>query len=664
MSNDESVTEDNQEWQLAELVDAIASEIDHAADTLSLKSYARGKSLAIKQLNLDLEVTVRRGRDGEIWFRTVVDPKENAATVLKLDFTQVLQSQLDGLRKPLDRPVDNRPLATLPDITDAEIKQLNAIAIYSVDDLERYTQTPAMIAEVSRKTDIPDARIRMWRQLPFLNEVKPAKSPPGSSVVIEGGNFGSVPSPDALVLFQGQPAKIISWSESRLSVIMPQVRGVGVLFAVIDGQTTNTLPWEATTIDLLVRDIILNPPLPVAGDLITLEADLINQGSSPSGSFQVEWTINNLSDLSPHGTLQPNQRSQDSSIRHQLRFKAGFHMIRFTADPQQQLPDINPSNSTFTKKIWVKSRQELTIADFRPIKTLDPLLNPTLGPADVLSLVFRGLCRFNSLRGLLVPDLAVKWKLETVDKITKILYFQLHDNLRFHDGTPLTVADVEFTYQVLRKIDSPWRKLVLTSIRDIKVVDQKTIAFTLQSAPQRLPSQFHRLRAIDSIEPVTKPPIHPQLLTVGIVPRHGYGTKHFGIKPIGTGPFQVETFGSSGIQLSAFPDYWQGTPRFDQIVIPVICDHNQLLDMVLSHKVSAAVIPYSKDLAKTLRENQELTVVPLTQSQPQLLQVQSTRIQERMPNRFNTNWNAHLWYSTSESGEVQSFGLEGVGSRD
>ncbi|NEO77952.1 MAG: hypothetical protein F6J99_17620, partial [Moorea sp. SIO4G3] len=89
MSTDESVTEDNEEWQLAELVDAIASEIDHAADTLSLKSYARGKSLAIKQLNLDLEVTVRRGRDGEIWFRTVVDPKENGATVLKLDFTQV-----------------------------------------------------------------------------------------------------------------------------------------------------------------------------------------------------------------------------------------------------------------------------------------------------------------------------------------------------------------------------------------------------------------------------------------------------------------------------------------------------------------------------------------------------------------------------------------------
>ncbi|EGJ31380.1 bacterial extracellular solute-binding protein [Moorena producens 3L] len=151
---------------------------------------------------------------------------------------------------------------------------------------------------------------------------------------------------------------------------------------------------------------------------------------------------------------------------------------------------------------------------------------------------------------------------------------------------------------------------------------------------------------------------------MGIVPRHCYGTKHFGIKPIGTGPFQVETFGSSGIQLSAFPDYWQGTPRFDQIVIPVICDHKQLLDMVLGHKVTAAVLPYSKDLAQTLRENKEWTVVPLTQSQPQLLQVQSTRIQERMPNPFNTNWNAHLWYSTSPSGEVQSSGLEGVGSRE
>ncbi|HEY9653133.1 MAG TPA: hypothetical protein V6C95_20920, partial [Coleofasciculaceae cyanobacterium] len=70
-NNDTTI--DNQEWQLADFVDAIAAEIDHAEDTLSLKSYARGMSFAIKQLSLDLEVTVRRDTNGRILFRTV-DP--------------------------------------------------------------------------------------------------------------------------------------------------------------------------------------------------------------------------------------------------------------------------------------------------------------------------------------------------------------------------------------------------------------------------------------------------------------------------------------------------------------------------------------------------------------------------------------------------------------
>ena len=85
----------NAEWQLADLVDAVAAEIDHAEDTLSLKSFARGMAFAIKQLSLDLEVTVRRAPDGRILFRTV-DPDQSSATVLKLDFSQVIQSQLQG----------------------------------------------------------------------------------------------------------------------------------------------------------------------------------------------------------------------------------------------------------------------------------------------------------------------------------------------------------------------------------------------------------------------------------------------------------------------------------------------------------------------------------------------------------------------------------------
>jgi len=157
MAEDMSETLINTEWRLADMVDAIAAEIDRAEDTLALKSYARGMSFAIKQLSLDLQVTVRRDGDGNIKFRTA-EPNATGSTTLKLDFAQILQNQLSSNRRKLDGDVDPRPLDALG-LTSEEIRRLNAISIYSSDDLRGYTQTAAMIGEVSRKTSINDARL-------------------------------------------------------------------------------------------------------------------------------------------------------------------------------------------------------------------------------------------------------------------------------------------------------------------------------------------------------------------------------------------------------------------------------------------------------------------------------------------------------------------------
>ncbi len=373
--------QDNQEWQLADMVDAIAAEIDRAEDTLSLKSYARGKLVTIKQLKLDLEVNVRHTPEGEILFRTV-EPGKSSATVLKLDFAQVLESQLQSVRKDLQNPISTRPLSTLSGITKGEIKRLNRIAIYSVHDLERYTQTAAMLAEVSTKTNINEVKIRQWRELPFLSQVQPEKGLPGSEVIIECGNFSELDPNQIEILFQGQSAEIIDWNESQLSVKMPDLRGSGMLFAVIDGQTTNLLSWEAISIkepepsvDLVVRDIRvirlsrIDDPIIKSGDLkvirpvdsIILEADLVNLGSQTSGLFEVSWLISapNIKArpiIKKHGSLEPNEESREESTRLPFEYGAGEFTVTFTVDPNNQHPDINRKNNTFTKTIQVLKR--------------------------------------------------------------------------------------------------------------------------------------------------------------------------------------------------------------------------------------------------------------------------------------------------------------------
>ncbi|NEQ66036.1 MAG: hypothetical protein F6K21_11140 [Symploca sp. SIO2D2] len=351
--------QDNTEWQLADIVDAIAAEIDRAEDTLSLKSYARGKSIGIKQLQLDLEVNVRHTPEGEIKFRTV-EAGKSSATVLKLDFSQILETQLQSVRKDLTKPISTQPITTLPNITADEIKRLNRIAIYSVDDLDRYTQTAAMLAEVSTKTSIEEIKLRQWQELPFLSTVKPAKGKSGSEVVIEGNNLGEQEPKDE-VLFQGKPAEILSWTNSQLKVKMPDVVGSGLLFAIIDGQTTNLLNWESvepskSKVDLAVRNI---RAFFLKVGKVSLTADLINFGNVASEPFEVQWLISaphikTRPIVMKHGSLEPNQTSRDKSIRYEVRLIPGEYNVSFTVDPNNRHPDINRRNNTFTKKIVVK----------------------------------------------------------------------------------------------------------------------------------------------------------------------------------------------------------------------------------------------------------------------------------------------------------------------
>jgi peptide/nickel transport system substrate-binding protein len=631
--------EENIEWQLSELVDAIAAEVDRAADTLSLKSYARGASFAVKKLSLDLEVKVRRTADGKLLFRTVSDEK-TSSTVLKLDFDRVLQNQLINARKPLDGGVSVAgfsisELEDLPEINAEEINALGTVSIHSVDDLERYTQTPIMLAEVSRQTRIAEHRIRMWRQLPFIREVKPERAPGGTIVAIEGGNFGDRSQPNDGIWFQQKPAKIIDWRANRLTVEMPSdVSGAGLLVARIGDEITNLVSWEATAVDLSVQDLAIEPSQPVEGEEIVVTADLINQGNLDADAFVVQWEIDGeKQEPQPHGPLRSQQQSQESCIRRKLQLSAGSHTIRFTINPDRQLTDFNPTNDTFAKEVVVRKLQTLSLGDFRTIETFDPLLNDALGPADVLSLIFRGLGRLHPETGILVPDVAESWETQTTENGTTRLFVQLSNSVHFQDGTPLTVEDVRFTYdRMVTEANSSWHNLANSTIAAIETDDtQRTISFSLSAGHEGM-SPIDRLS---------------QLLTVGILPKRVYEADPagFGTRPIGCGPFQLQEFiPNEMIRLAAFDQYGKGQPRFDFIDIHIVPDVNRLIEMVETREVISAILPYA-EVTNYLDRHPEWNLhVSPDSPEPLLLHVQTDRVYERFLNPFDINWNAHLWY--------------------
>jgi hypothetical protein len=252
---------ENVEWRLADFIDAIAAEVDRAQDTLALKSKVRGLSVSLKGLALDVAVDARMDSVGQLFFRTV-EAGRASSTVLKLDFEEILQGQVEEIVAPVEP--GGLPLETLPGITAAEIETLRGFSIRTVEVLQSFVRTPGDLVELSRKGGIPEAHLRRWLGLPFLSGIVPATAPPGAQVAIEGGNLGAQDPGDA-VYFQSTAAEILSWSGSRIVVRVPPGAVSGAVYARLDGALSNVLRWEAVPRVEPVRLLAIAPAAAAAG---------------------------------------------------------------------------------------------------------------------------------------------------------------------------------------------------------------------------------------------------------------------------------------------------------------------------------------------------------------------------------------------------------------
>lgn len=186
---------------------------------------------------------------------------------------------------------------------------------------------------------------------------------------------------------------------------------------------------------------------------------------------------------------------------------------------------------------------------------INPLLSITDTGKDLSNLVFSGLLK-TSTDGSLKPDLAKSY---TVSDDGLHYTFILKDDIYFHDNTPLTAYDVEFT---VRKVTDPILKspkAVNWSGVTVKAIDAKTVEFTL------------------------KKPYAPfvENLTLGILPSHiwkevssdAYLFSELNFSPIGSGPYKIEEIKrkASGLptyyRLAPFKKYALGEPYISDLYI-------------------------------------------------------------------------------------------------
>jgi peptide/nickel transport system substrate-binding protein len=145
--------------------------------------------------------------------------------------------------------------------------------------------------------------------------------------------------------------------------------------------------------------------------------------------------------------------------------------------------------------------------------------------------IFEGLTRFDE-QGRIQPALAEGWTSED----GRVYVFKLRDGIVFHDGTPLTAADVKFSFERNTATTSTnKRKRVFANMESIETPDPRTVRITLKQPSALLP--FFLAEATAAI-------VSPKTADKN------------GVTPVGTGPYKfVSWVRGDSIKLEKFAGY-------------------------------------------------------------------------------------------------------------
>jgi peptide/nickel transport system substrate-binding protein len=179
--------------------------------------------------------------------------------------------------------------------------------------------------------------------------------------------------------------------------------------------------------------------------------------------------------------------------------------------------------------------------------------------------IFDTLVRYDEQAGTWAPLLAESWT--TPDPTTWV--FKLRQGVQFHDGTPLTAADVVFSYQ--RRVEDKDSKqaAVLGIMQSIEAVDPQTVRITTKE-----PDASFLSRADTSI-----------ILSKAQYDRLG---PEAAIKqPLGTGPYTYKEYvPGQRLVVAKNPNYW-GTPKpvWDEVVFRSIPEDEARVSALLNGEV-------------------------------------------------------------------------------
>lgn len=216
--------------------------------------------------------------------------------------------------------------------------------------------------------------------------------------------------------------------------------------------------------------------------------------------------------------------------------------------------------------------------------------------ADSMGPIFDGMLGLN-------PDLTFYYNLAEEWEIRedgRVFYYKLRDDIYFHDGEPVTTADIRFTFEWMMHQDytgvraGNWAKIIgfddfkagkTDNVEGIKVLNDREI-------------EFH-FAEVDA-------PAHLSVSTWPISPKHVFEGTPIGelqhhkaiTNPIGSGPFKfVRYVEGAFVEMVRNENYHRGIPRLERIIVKVANPDAAQLELLTGGVDAAWMTPNAEDWA-------------------------------------------------------------------
>ncbi len=230
---------------------------------------------------------------------------------------------------------------------------------------------------------------------------------------------------------------------------------------------------------------------------------------------------------------------------------------------------------------------KIVVAQGVDVLSLDPQKAGTSVDLNYCSAVFDGLLRRTGKDGI-VPNLAESYR--NVDPTT--WEFKIRKGVFFHNGDPLTAADVAFSFSRTKKESNPF-KMFFTGLKDVIAVDPYTVRIVTANPDPILPK---RMACVAYIVPEKY--IREK------------GEEHFARHPVGTGRYRfVKHVVGQFVEMEANDRYWGPKPAtVKTLVFKTVPDPGKRVEDLKRGRVQVAVgIP--PRAVPDLQKNSEVNVI-------------------------------------------------------